>query len=114
MAAGANGFMHRFYVIELSINQWDKSNPQNANLVHADVCDQRPIFGNEFGKIYIRRNGYVETVSGEDLVTLKKVTYLKEVPILMLEELPENKTNAKTNTDDEDTEYFSFDSDSNI
>ena len=114
MAAGANGIMHRFYVIELSINQLDKNNPQNASLFRDDVCDNRPIFGNEFGKIYIRRNGYVRSVWGKELSNLKQVTYLKEAPIPKLEELPKtNKSaNTKTNTDDEDTDFFSFDSDS--
>ena len=102
MAAGANGIMHRFYVIELSINQLDKNNPQNASLFRDDVCDNRPIFGNEFGKIYIRRNGYVRRVWGKELSNLKQVTYLKESPIPKLEELPKtNKSaNTKTNTDD--------------
>ena len=75
MAAGANGFMHRFYVIELTINQWDKNNPKNANLVRDDVCDKRPIFANEFGKIFIRRNGYVREVFEKHLGNLKQVTY---------------------------------------
>lgn len=117
MAAGANGFMHRFYVIELTINQWDKNNPKNANLVRDDVCDKRPIFANEFGKIFIRRNGYVREVFEKHLGNLKQVTY-SGVPNPKLEELPKTNMNTittrDTDDDDENTEFFSYDSDSNI
>ena len=106
MSACANGFLHRFYIIELTINQWDKNNPLNSDLVRDDVCDKRPIFENEFRKIYIRRNGYVCEVYGKNLAKLKSDTYLKEMPIPTLEIM--SKINMTT--DDEDTEYFSYDS----
>ena len=67
----------------------------------------RPIFANEFGKIYIRRNGYMEKVWEENLTKLKNDSYLMEAPILKLEETPKNNM---TN-DDYDTEYFSYESD---
>ena len=107
-AASANGFMQRFYVIELSINQWDKHDPLNAGLVNHDVCDQRPIYTNECGKVYIRRNGYVwKIISGEDLANLKNHSYIKET-----QQLPRLGALLQTNLDheDQDTEYFSYDS----
>jgi len=107
LAAFRNGILYRFYIIEVTFNQWDKDNPQNASLIRDDVCDKRPIFANEFGKIYIRRNGYMEKVWEENLTKLKNDSYLMEVPILKLEETPKNNM---TN-DDYDTEYFSYESD---
>ena len=93
LSAQANGYMHRFYVIELSINKWDKNDSLNASLVRDDVCDKRPIFANEFGKIYIRRNGYVwKITSGEDLANLKNYSYIKKTQQLpCLGALPQKK-----------------------
>ena len=59
---------------------------------------------------FLRRNAYTWGVYGENVAKLKQVTYLKEAPIPKFEELL--KTN--TETDDEDTEYFSLDSDSSV
>ena len=107
-AASANGFMHRFYVIELSINQWDKNDPLNAGLVNFDVCDQRPIYANECSKVYIRRNGYVwEIRSGKNMANLKKHSYIKEIQQPpCLEMLPQ----PNFENEDEETEYFSYES----
>ena len=100
MSAQANGFMHRFYIIELQINQWDENDPRNSELVYDEVCDKRPIYENEFRKIYIRRNGYIRELYGKNVTKLKNDTYLKKMSIPKLE----------MNTDDDDTEYFSYDS----
>ena len=35
---------------------------------------ERPIFKNEYGKIYVRRNGYVEPVKGEKEIKALKNT----------------------------------------
>ena len=100
-----NGFLQRFYVIELTINAWDKNDPRNADLIRHDVCDLRPIFANEFDKIYIRRNAYVRKISFEnDLEKLKNGSYLEGTEIPSLEQI-------QTESDNEDTEYFSFESD---
>lgn len=108
LSAFGNGVLHRFYVIELSINKWDQNDPRNTGLINQDVCDQRPIFANEFGKIYIRRNGYVRKImSGEDLANLKKYSYINDTQNLQdLGLLPQNNSDSE----DEDTEYFSYDS----
>ena len=111
-SASANGFIHRFYVIELSINAWDKKNPKNASLVRTDVCDQRPIFANECEKIFIRRNGYINQVSLKNLAKLKRDSYLKDFQIISHEQLKENKT--KNEEEEEETDYFSCDNDSNF
>ena len=100
--------MHRFYVIELSINQWDKNDPLNAGLVNFGVCDQRPIYANECSKVYIRRNGYVwEIRSGKNMANLKKHSYIKEIQQPpCLEMLPQ----PNFENEDEETEYFSYES----
>ena len=60
------------------MNAWDKNDPRNADLIRHDVCDLRPIFANEFDKIYIRRNAYVRKISFEnDLEKLKNGSYLE-------------------------------------
>ena len=88
---------------------------RNADLICHDVCDQRPIFANEFDKIYIRRNGYVQTVlPGKDLENLKSDSYLYG-PLISIET---NKTKSedekinKTKSEEEETEteYFSCES----
>jgi len=107
IAAFSHGILQRFYVIEIVINQWDKNNPQNASLIREDVCDKRPIFANEFGKVYIRRNGYVEKVRKENLRKLENDSYLDEETIPKIEQF----NNTYDKEDDNDTEYFSYESD---
>lgn len=101
-----NGYLQRFYVIELTINAWNINDSRNSDLIHTDVCDHRPIFANEYGKIYIRRNGYVcKILSDCDLKKLKNDSYLKMAENPSLEQI-------KSDSESKDTEYFSFESDS--
>ena len=76
------------------------------------MCDQRPIFANECDKTFIRRNGYIKQVSKENLAKLKRNSYLplKDLQIISDEKLKENETK----NEDEDTDFFSYDSDSAI
>lgn len=78
LAACTYGFIHRFYVIELHFNPWNKDDPRNAKLIRKDtIGDQRPIFANEHGKVYIRRNGYTTPVNEKDIGSLKKTCFQK-------------------------------------
>ena len=65
LALCANGLIPRFYVIELSLTGW---NPKISK-----TC---PIFANEYKRVYIRRNGYVEAVTNaSDIESLKQTDF---------------------------------------
>ena len=66
LALCANGLIPRFYVIELTLAPW---NPKTKKV--------RPIFANEYKKVYIRRNGFVETVTNRTDIEILKKTNLQ-------------------------------------
>jgi len=103
-AACANGIIHRFYIIELTFNAWNKDDPRNRGLLRDDVFEKRPIFANETGKVYIRRNGYTIPVLGsKDMLTLKSTDFnaASGINIPNLDSLIDS---------DSDEEYFSYES----
>ena len=51
------GVMHRFYVVEIEFKAWDPLDARNKGLVFPEVPSMNPIFQNEEGKCYLRRNG---------------------------------------------------------
>ena len=59
---------------------------------------ERPIFKNEYGKIYVRRNGYVEPVKGEkEIEALKNTNFsCRQEDVVSLFEVS-------------DDEFFSYD-----
>ena len=109
LAACANGFVLRFYIIELTFNAWDKNDPRNSCLLRDDVRDQRPIFTNEVGKVYVRRNGYTPCVNGtEEMLRLRSTDFHQ-----VSEKLPVDMQNLARSSSDDDSdsdEFFSYES----
>ncbi len=63
MAASAHGIIHRFYVIELTIRP----------------SENKQVFANEFGKYYIRKNGYTTMIGKDSLQSMKKSSPVAKV-----------------------------------
>ena len=65
---------------------------------HKQNDKERPIFKNEYGKIYVRRNGYVEPVKGEkEIEALKNTNFsCRQEDVVSLFEVS-------------DDEFFSYD-----
>lgn len=107
LAACSHGILHRFYVIEVSFHAWNQDDPKNAKIIRKDVIHGRPIFANECGEIYIRRNGHNLKAEKKDLEVLKKSS---------LKVTNENLLDAKADDDSDTTsdEYFSYETDSEL
>jgi len=65
LAICANGSIPRFFVIEITLAAWD---PIQDTI--------RPIFKNEYNKIYVRRNGYVQQIEDKaEIEALKNTNF---------------------------------------
>ena len=65
LAICANGSLPRFFVIEITLAAWDPIQDTT-----------RPIFRNEYKKIYVRRNGYVQQIEGKaEIEALKNTNF---------------------------------------
>ena len=65
LAICANGSLPRFFVIEITLAAWDPIQDTT-----------RPIFRNEYNKIYVRRNGYVQQIEDKaEIEALKNTNF---------------------------------------
>ena len=114
-------------MIEVIIQEWNPNDIRNAKHRNKDSIDQRPIYANEYGKTYIRHNGYTSKVSKLEIYDLKRTCFSNKSDFISLNFLTENKEKSKMKQksvgkmvdkqeekvaviDDSDTDYFSYDS----
>ena len=90
LAICANGSIPRFYVIEITLAAWD---PMEDTI--------RPIFKNEYNKIYVRRNGYVEHIeTDKEIKALKNTNFNSRLA-----------ENCVSLFEVSDTDFYSYDED---
>ena len=63
IAALQHGIMHRFYVIEVTLAAWNPAAPGAAPLTDATEPAMWPVFQNEEGEVYVRRNASTDRFS---------------------------------------------------
>ena len=109
LAASAHGLIHRFYIIEVKIAAWDKSDRRNESVLaeakHV-CCDGRPLFANESGNIYMRRPGY--TFKIKDGKSLDLVKSQRPSPLAANTDLSNIMRHALVNDKDDEEEFFSY------
>ncbi len=116
--------MERFYVVEVQLAVWDPTHPGNSGLVMPAVPEIGPVFQNEEGECFLRRNGCTEQLRIGDILDMVKSrarTILAnrgrvigpEIPLLAVaaEESGFADTGGSSDfssSDDSDGAYYSF------
>ena len=63
LSALQHGIVHRFYVIEVTLAPWNPAAPDTAPLADAAAPEMWPVFQNEDGDVYLRRNASTDRIS---------------------------------------------------
>ena len=72
-----HGIVHRFFVIEVTLAPWDPAAPDAAPLADAAAPEMWPVFQNEDGDVYVRRN------ASTDRFSLRSVEQMTEQACLL-------------------------------
>ena len=77
LSALQHGIVHRFFVIEVTLAPWDPAAPDAAPLADAAAPEMWPVFQNEDGDVYVRRN------ASTDRFSLRSVEQMTEQACLL-------------------------------
>lgn len=79
-----HGIVHRFYVIEITFAPWNPKAADNRLLVDAAVPEMWPVFQNEDGHVFLRRN------ASTDRISIRTVGQMTEQACVVVSDTPNN------------------------